>query len=1136
MAACYPPSNSDAPGGGVLSPEEQTDVAFCSFPDSLSFELQACSSVRDSSFFFKIRRRGAEGPRPGFLYGYVVCRQRLEESMPRGGEQRSVVVLSALPLSCVLRPLSRYAANAVFGWGPQALAGVWEEVQAWPPLELGAHVALPLGPSSCLSVDLPEASTLPVGCLPQGGLMGALVDELDPDTGLPLCLLPQAYGQQEPVLGPFADHDVYTPFRSVLESLWALWELVLLGEPLLVMAPTPGALSHVLSPYLTIHDPAWAALSSGVRPDDRNGLPALLGATNLHFLRALPEAWSVLSTGFTPSTWFATYGSAGPGGLAAQPGDSSGGGSANAKAAAGGGGRRAGLLARRPAQPQVLLETGVDHAWLAYRPLSRPDGALLANLVHPSPGEPPDKQRRMAAVNSTIFRRHFEELTRALLFPLLPYITPAHPPPPSGVGGGAAPVAPPALPELRPAALLTALADRDARLPEVLIARFGGQRGVVAFYERLLTAHTFQSWLEQRRAVARRWQADAWQGAAAAVALAAVDNRGVVCNPCQRQGGNGRVQPILAEGAGAGRAAIQLGFLPELPMRSPCPSIAVLGMPSIALSFPSGDNVRLLGLVAAGTAVTAGAVLLTRRLLAKPRALDISSLEELEVFEEQGAVVALLTAHLGSSTVRLSGLGAALAALPPSVLRLRASLQELELNNNAISAVPDGIGHLVGLNRLFLAGNAIEALPDAIGMLVNLVDLDLSNNRLVALPDSIASLASLKYLNCMGNRLEALPDSIGSLANLYRLGLKSNRLTSLPASIGNLASLVELFITDNRLEALPKEMGKLFSLASFNKLRSLPAELAGLSNLELLRVACCELEETPAVLKGMPKLAWFSISGNPCCPVKSPRTRVPTVPISDVAVGRKLGDGASGEVFEAVWQGERVALKGDPNLVKVLGKVENPLGLLMEFAEGQPLALKPNLESLLRCRWAPATSFKLEFILRVGHGLAGALEHMHYRGICHGDVYAHNLLVDADASSVILCDYGAAFPYHKNLPIFGGLAAYEAGEVRALGLLLADMVQRLEMDFEGMDAIIECQRELLQLIQLCTTSAPAKRPCFGTVGKKLRAIQRHLERDLHETPRADSTADSVRSMDLAAEGGAPGKGAAAAAAANGTAA
>lgn len=36
--------------------------------------------------------------------------------------------------------------------------------------------------------------------------------------------------------------DVYSPFRSVLERIWAVWELAILAQPLLVVAPSPGRL------------------------------------------------------------------------------------------------------------------------------------------------------------------------------------------------------------------------------------------------------------------------------------------------------------------------------------------------------------------------------------------------------------------------------------------------------------------------------------------------------------------------------------------------------------------------------------------------------------------------------------------------------------------------------------------------------------------------------------------------------------------------------------------------------------------------------------------------------------------------------------------------------------------------------
>ena len=164
---------------------------------------------------------------------------------------------------------------------------VWEEVQQWPPLEWGQRMVLPLpvmALEGSLSVQLPELASLPSSCLPaavaaaglppsmaaamRGAAEGAdgsegggddrgsavaedgeavaaaaaclLADELDGDSGLPLCLLPQAYGQQRLATCPHSHVDCFTPLRAALPQLWTLWEILMLGEPLLVVAPTPG--------------------------------------------------------------------------------------------------------------------------------------------------------------------------------------------------------------------------------------------------------------------------------------------------------------------------------------------------------------------------------------------------------------------------------------------------------------------------------------------------------------------------------------------------------------------------------------------------------------------------------------------------------------------------------------------------------------------------------------------------------------------------------------------------------------------------------------------------------------------------------------------------------------------------------
>lgn len=133
------------------------------------------------------------------------------------------------------------------------LAQVYEEVSCWPPPAWGEPMTLPLGEVGSISAKVPELSTLPgmaapaaqhggsrpssragsarssapgspsgartghlVAAAPPGGGSGGAASaaeredvgwlaEMDDHMGLPLCLLPQAYGQQELVEGPFAE-------------------------------------------------------------------------------------------------------------------------------------------------------------------------------------------------------------------------------------------------------------------------------------------------------------------------------------------------------------------------------------------------------------------------------------------------------------------------------------------------------------------------------------------------------------------------------------------------------------------------------------------------------------------------------------------------------------------------------------------------------------------------------------------------------------------------------------------------------------------------------------------------------------------------------------------------------------------
>ncbi|CAN0502127.1 unnamed protein product, partial [Ectocarpus sp. 8 AP-2014] len=155
-----------------------------------------------------------------------------------------------------------------------------------------------------------------------------------------------------------------------------------------------------------------------------------------------------------------------------------------------------------------------------------------------------------------------------------------------------------------------------------------------------------------------------------------------------------------------------------------------------------------------------------------------------------------------------------------------------------------------------------------------------------------------------------------------------------------------------------------------------------------------------------------------------------------------------------------VALTVDhPNLTKSLGVVhasstkpagggggggcdgiENLRWLVMERVVGRPLAEKPDFSSVLRCRWGSGRRFEPVLVLAVLLQVARAMSYLHEKAICHGDLYAHNVLVDGETGAAVLCDFGASFFYPTDRQ--HDCSMLEGTEVRAFGLMSRDMACR----------------------------------------------------------------------------------------------
>jgi hypothetical protein len=423
-------------------------------------------------------------------------------------------------------------------------------------------------------------------------------------------------------------------------------------------------------------------------------------------------------------------------------------------------------------------------------------------------------------------------------------------------------------------------------------------------------------------------------------------------------------------------------------------------------------------------------------------------------------------------------------------------------------------GALAGTDRLQLSCGLTEFPREIFDLADTLEILDLSGNALSALPDDLPRLTRLRVLFCSVNQFTVLPAMLGACPHLTMIGFKSNRIHTVPATALPPA-LRWLILTDNAIDALPAGIGRCTQLEKLmlagNRLTELPAELAACSQLALLRIAANRLTALPAWLLAMPKLAWLAFAGNPFSAADEAAASAgahPAVAWRDLALAHQLGEGASGVISQAVLCGARdVAVKlfkgaitsdglpacelaaclgagPHPNLIAVLGEVtdhpDGVQGCVMTLIDPafRNLAGPPSLDSCTRDVYAAGKTFTLDALLRLARGMAAAAQHLHARGILHGDLYAHNILHTGDGDA-LLGDFGAASLFDRNGPQADALQRLE---VRAFGLLLGELIAR----YDGPPGSGPTLSSLAHLQADCTQAAPAGRPLFEAVVQRLK--------------------------------------------------
>ena len=428
-------------------------------------------------------------------------------------------------------------------------------------------------------------------------------------------------------------------------------------------------------------------------------------------------------------------------------------------------------------------------------------------------------------------------------------------------------------------------------------------------------------------------------------------------------------------------------------------------------------------------------------------------------------------------------------------------------------------GKLQGIKRLDLAAGLTEFPIEIFELADSLEILNLSDNHLRSLPADLGRLNKLKIIFLSNNDFEEVPEVLADCPHLSMVGFKSNKIRVLGENILPLG-VRWLILTDNQLELLPNSIGRLEKLQKLmlagNQLRSLPDEMADCQNLELIRLAANRLESLPNWLFTLPRLSWLAYAGNPCC-IANLSPTVPTISWADLTLSDTLGEGASGVISKGVWQSPAqpptdVAIKifkgamtsdgtpademnaclaagGHPHLVGALGKIggfpDNRSGLILSLipSDYQNLGNPPSLDSCTRDIYAAGTSFTVAAILRIAIGISSAAAHLHAQGIMHGDLYAHNILVNESGHS-LLGDFGAASSYDLNDSIAG--LALERLEVRAFGCLLEDLLDRCQVPGDEAEKLAIYRLDKLR--KDCLQNIPAARPLFSKIDRILAEI------------------------------------------------
>ncbi|KAK2821540.1 hypothetical protein Q7C36_020883 [Tachysurus vachellii] len=371
------------PHHSKLTEKEKMSICYLSFPDSNS------GCLGDTQFCFRFRQAAGRKSSlrcfldhcdrdapvclkkdQGHFYGYVYFRQVRDKTLKRGYFQKSLVLISKLPYVTFFHSLLKLIAPEYFEKQEPCLEAACNDIDRWPTPYPGKILSLPIM-GIVMKLRIPT-------CYDKPGT-SQLVQSASSDTLVSV------------VLPTIHEVDLFRCFYPVFFHIQMLWELVLLGEALVVMAPSPAESSDTVlalvsciaplrycsdfRPYFTIHDSEFKEYTTRTQAPPS----VILGVTNPFFAKTLQHWPHIIRIGDMKQTE---------------------------------------MVKQMKVKKLKNLKTldSKPGVYTAYKPFLNKDEDIIKQL------QKGVQQKRPSEAQNAILRRYFLELTQSFIIPLERYV------------------------------------------------------------------------------------------------------------------------------------------------------------------------------------------------------------------------------------------------------------------------------------------------------------------------------------------------------------------------------------------------------------------------------------------------------------------------------------------------------------------------------------------------------------------------------------------------------------------------------------------------------------------------------------------------------------------------------------------